>query len=272
MPSGTLSVPTTPHKKALQRALSDGDETSSPRSPQLKRSPSMKVVAKKVAKRLDDMYHHVTHTKHQEHKHKERRISMSFSTHSKHSSTSTSTSASSTAPTTPDELPHAPVPIIIIPMADTNPRLPPAIVSDVTPPVEHKKDSSDPFFDDEEGDALSAEEEEGQESPSMQQSITSSAHDVDVSLASPLPIQSPLPNLNKDVPPPPPEEPAPQPEEEAEEEDEEDAAPDIYLPALIVPSMFLPIPNVRRAFSHNLLTWWLSRDLMYNYPRPVYHH
>ncbi|PPQ64218.1 hypothetical protein CVT24_008594 [Panaeolus cyanescens] len=232
--SGAISAPTTPHKKGIKR---DGDDSSSNNSLHLKKSPSVKVVAKKVVKRLDDIYHHVTHTKH--HDHKERRISVSFSTHSKHSSSSTTTSTS----TTPDELPHDPIPIVIVPMADTtSPRLPPAIVSDLTQPVQHKKDASDPFFDDEEGDALSAEEEEGKETPSMQQSVTSSANDVDVSLASPVPFPSPLPNLNKEVPPPPEEAPPPVLEPQ-QEDDEEDAAPDIYLPALIVPNMFLPIPN-----------------------------
>ena len=32
---------------------------------------------------------------------------------------------------------------------------------------------------------------------------------------------------------------------------------DLDVPALAVPSMFLPIPHVRRSFSPNLLTWWL---------------
>ena len=66
-------------------------------------------------------------------------------------------------------------------------------------------------------------------------------------------VSSPLSsaNIHKDVPAPPP--PA--------SSDEEDV-PELYLPGLIIPTMFLPIPNVRRSFSFHL-TWWLSKSLMY---------
>jgi len=60
------------------------------------------------------------------------------------------------------------------------------------------------------------------------------------------------PNVNKDVPPPP-----------TETDSDESEAPDLYLSGLILPSMFLPIPNVRRFPSFNSLTWWLSRSLIY---------
>ncbi|KAJ6581568.1 hypothetical protein B0H19DRAFT_930624 [Mycena capillaripes] len=50
---------------------------------------------------------------------------------------------------------------------------------------------------------------------------------------SPNPLASPLqsPNRNKDVPPPP------------QSDSDEEEAPELYLPALCVPTMFLPIPN-----------------------------
>jgi hypothetical protein len=66
-------------------------------------------------------------------------------------------------------------------------------------------------------------------------------------------VSSPLSsaNIHKDVPAPPP--PASSDEEEV---------PELYLPGLIIPTMFLPIPNVRRSFSFHL-TWWLSKSLMY---------
>jgi hypothetical protein len=51
------------------------------------------------------------------------------------------------------------------------------------------------------------------------------------------------PNRNKAVPPPP---------SESDPEDEE--APELYLPGLVIPTMFLPIPNVRFSFSFQL-TW-----------------
>lgn len=46
----------------------------------------------------------------------------------------------------------------------------------------------------------------------------------------------PSPNVHKSIPPPP-------PESVSDEEDEEEP-PELYLPGLIIPTMFLPIPNV----------------------------
>lgn len=59
------------------------------------------------------------------------------------------------------------------------------------------------------------------------------------------------PNVNKDVPPPP-------------VSDAESEAPELYLPGLTMPTMFLPIPNVRLSLSYTL-TWWFHRrpPLMY---------
>ena len=38
--------------------------------------------------------------------------------------------------------------------------------------------------------------------------------------------------------------------------------PDLYIPALIAPTMFLPIPNVRLPyFSKPVLTWWLPKRI-----------
>lgn len=61
----------------------------------------------------------------------------------------------------------------------------------------------------------------------------------------------PSPNVNKDVPPPP-------------VSDTESEAPELYLPGLTMPTMFLPIPNVRLSLSYTL-TWWFHRrpPLMY---------
>ena len=70
------------------------------------------------------------------------------------------------------------------------------------------------------------------------------------------PVTPLTPNVNKDVPPPPP----------PESGDDSDEAPDLYLPGLVIPTMFLPIPNVRR---FSLLTWWLSSkhvSMYYNHP------
>lgn len=47
------------------------------------------------------------------------------------------------------------------------------------------------------------------------------------------------------------------------DEDEEEM-PDLYIPALIAPTMFLPIPNVR--LSMPVLTWQLSRGVKLSLP------
>jgi len=60
----------------------------------------------------------------------------------------------------------------------------------------------------------------------------------------------PSPNVNKAVPPPP------------SDSDVEEDAPEVYLPDLVMPTMFLPIPNVRRPLSFYLM-WWFSKDLLY---------
>ncbi|KAF9006133.1 hypothetical protein BDQ17DRAFT_332984 [Cyathus striatus] len=131
---------------------------------------------------------------------------------------------------------------------------------DTLPKVYTEPEVPDPFLMDEEGDVLSDNErEDSLPAVSESQRTLSPAHEI--SLTAPTspppnadPLSSPLlpANLNKDVPPPP---------STSSESDEE--APDLYLPGLVIPTMFLPIPNVRRSFS-NQLTWWLSRNLMYN--------
>ncbi|KDR80719.1 hypothetical protein GALMADRAFT_91300 [Galerina marginata CBS 339.88] len=112
------------------------------------------------------------------------------------------------------------------------------------PTVYVEPETPDPFLIDEEGDALS-EDDEGQQdsSAAVSQYTVSPAHNVPLDLppstspepdtAQRQPPTSPLPNLNKDVPPPP----------SSESEQEEEEVPDIYVPTLIVPTMFLPIPN-----------------------------
>ncbi|KAF5361976.1 hypothetical protein D9756_002342 [Leucocoprinus leucothites] len=122
-----------------------------------------------------------------------------------------------------------------------------------------EREVPDPFLVDEEGDAMSDEdkqEEYGQEreasvAPSLASSDVPAAQEIALSVskatmatpdvtsptASEPPVSSPL-NVNKDVPPPPPEEIAEQGEGQVEEE-----VPDLFLPGLVIPTMFLPIPN-----------------------------
>ena len=130
--------------------------------------------------------------------------------------------------------------------------------SDLTPSQEviTEPEVPDPFLIDEEGDALSEEERDAakalEDSVSESQEHSTPAHEISL-LPQEAPAVEPLPSpaVDRDVPPLP----------SAESEKEE--APELYVPALIVPSMFLPIPNVRRLFIYNHLTWYLSRSIMY---------
>lgn len=130
----------------------------------------------------------------------------------------------------------------------------------IPPTVFVEPETPDPFLIDEEGDALSEDEDS---SAAVSQLTVSPAHDVPLDLpppSSPEPdnsiqrqaLTSPLPNLNKDVPPPP------------SSESEQEEILDVYVPTLIMPTMFLPIPNVRLPLFTNTLTWWLCRNSMYN--------
>jgi len=72
---------------------------------------------------------------------------------------------------------------------------------------------------------------------------------------SPAPALAP-PVVNVPTPPPPvPEKPVPASSHGSDTASETDV-PAVYLPQLVMPTMFLPIPNVRIS-SH--LTWWLTR-------------
>ena len=92
----------------------------------------------------------------------------------------------------------------------------------------------DPFLVDEQEDDTSDEEQlesSGTISPAQNVSLGHSQP----SLLIGNPPVSPLLNINKDVPLPP----------SNDSEDEEEDIPDVYLPSLVAPTMFLPIPNVR---------------------------
>lgn len=161
---------------------------------------------------------------------------------------------------------HSALAVDDLPMTDSVESLPTPPdsepVSSSPPTVYVEPEVPDPFLiDDEESDFS---DEEADSPPAITQSqltITPPPQETAIpALMSSLPsepatphsLSLPSPNLNKAVPPPPSE----------SETDEE--APDLYLPGLLIPTMFLPIPNVRRPFSSNYLTWWLSRSLMYH--------
>ncbi|KAK7025241.1 trafficking protein particle complex subunit 12 [Favolaschia claudopus] len=110
---------------------------------------------------------------------------------------------------------------------DTEPMLssPPSV------PIYVEPDVPDPFLIDDEEDS----DEDIGATPTESQYTAPASDDVPLATipTSPNPLGSPLqsPNFNKDVPPP--------PDSDSDEED----APEIYLPGLCIPTMFLPIPN-----------------------------
>ncbi|KAJ7823022.1 hypothetical protein B0H13DRAFT_2681588 [Mycena leptocephala] len=100
------------------------------------------------------------------------------------------------------------------------------------PTVYVEPEVPDPFLIDDEDDS----DEDTGATPTESQHTIAPAHEVPLVPAtpsSPNPFGSPLqsPNRNKDVPPPP------------NSDSDEDEAPEIYLPGLCIPTMFLPIPN-----------------------------
>lgn len=108
------------------------------------------------------------------------------------------------------------------PMDAEIPTSPPRVY--VEPPV------PDPFLVDDPEDPMSEEENEVSSASESSQVFTTMRSEETL-------VKSPHSEPDKHLPPPP-----PQPEELEDQEE----APTISLPALILPTMFLPIPNVRR--------------------------
>lgn len=92
---------------------------------------------------------------------------------------------------------------------------------------------------------------------------------VDHPLASP-PAGSFVPvNVNKDVPPPPTStSPSPTPAPASDTSSEEEA-PELHTPALVAPTLFLPIPNVRFSDIASL-AWWLTSKVASFLPLPLW--
>ncbi|KAF8074838.1 hypothetical protein FPV67DRAFT_600829 [Lyophyllum atratum] len=110
------------------------------------------------------------------------------------------------------------------------------------PSVYVEPEVPDPFLIDDDTSSEEEDEDEQDRLPAVSQSqSTITTHDVSLTLpASPLPSEPATshsvgllsPNLNKAVPPPP-----------SDSESDEEEIPDLYLPGLIISTMFLPIPN-----------------------------
>ncbi|KAF8630143.1 hypothetical protein AX15_003096 [Amanita polypyramis BW_CC] len=117
----------------------------------------------------------------------------------------------------------------------------------------------DPFLIDEEGDTQSEEERKVAKAPeetvSDSQGTSTPAHEISLlpqdTSAAVTPSISPSPRVDKDVPP------LPSTESEKEE------TPELFVPALIAPSLFLPIPNT------DPLTTLLSKYIYPQEKRPV---
>jgi hypothetical protein len=113
----------------------------------------------------------------------------------------------------------------------------------------------DPFIIEGSEGALSEGEDDAEAASPGGESIPPADEEIALAQSAVLtPSEPPLmpsPNVNKDVPPPP-------------ASDAESEAPELYLPGLTMPTMFLPIPNVRLSLSYTL-TWWFHRrpPLMY---------
>ncbi|KAF7309842.1 Tetratricopeptide repeat protein 15-like [Mycena indigotica] len=98
-------------------------------------------------------------------------------------------------------------------------------------------ESTKPYVEPEAPDPFLVDSDEEQESATPTESR--SVQEIQIPLVAPIPlsphqIASPLlsPNLNKDDPPPP-----------TDSDSDEEDAPELYLPALVIPTMFLPLPN-----------------------------
>ena len=143
----------------------------------------------------------------------------------------------------------------------------------ISPPV-LEPEVPDPFLVDDPDDAVSEEEEEEQsESLPVDDEDNDSTPADEIALAQSVaelpppttpasaltstdahPLSSPL-HVNKPVPPAPTSE-AAAPTSDASSSSEEDEPPTLYISGLTVPTMFLPIPNVRISICYPL-TWWL---------------
>jgi len=138
-------------------------------------------------------------------------------------------------------------------MPSVEEQLPSSSVAAVAPLDDPVADIN-PFIEDVSLSASSENVSSSEDKPPSEPSPLSSP-DVSPELSSSAPAHplSELPNtplnVNKDVPPSPPA---------ASDSESDEAAPVIHAPGLTLPTLFLPIPNVRLLDSILHLTWWLT--------------
>ena len=152
----------------------------------------------------------------------------------------------------PDPL-HFPLP--------PSPHSSPAPIMDPVDPIQ-------PLTDPQEDDACLHDDEHVTSDDSAVPSSSTSVQPpvtADISSTIPPPDRTVQPSL--ELPPPSPPTPGPP---GPDSDDEEVEMRDLYIPALIAPARFLPIPNLRLSyFFKPVLTWWLSKDVL-SYPY-LYH-
>ncbi|KAI0705216.1 hypothetical protein BC835DRAFT_1403779 [Cytidiella melzeri] len=111
--------------------------------------------------------------------------------------------------------------------------------TNTAPSIFVEPDVPDPFvIDDGEGHSDDGGKHEHSQSPAAEENIALAQSTIlEPPLGEVAPRSFPSPDINKAVPPPPTE-----PVSDDDDDDEEEP-PDLYLPGLIIPTMFLPIPN-----------------------------
>lgn len=129
---------------------------------------------------------------------------------------------------------------------------PPVIVEPEVPDPFLVDDPEEPLSDDND-EAAHVEDEEERDSvvPADEIALAQST----ILAPAPAPAVPAAPSallVNKPVPP------APTAETNSDSEEDSDSPPELYLPGLTIPTMFLPIPNVRFSSPCSSLTWWLS--------------
>lgn len=98
-------------------------------------------------------------------------------------------------------------------------------------------------------------------SSSGDSTVSSSSAQVQPPATTDIALMSPPPENTNQLSPAVQPLPTPAPGPDSDEDDEE--IPDLFIPALIAPTMFLPIPNVRfSCFLKPVLIWWLSKDVL----------
>lgn len=138
---------------------------------------------------------------------------------------------------------------------------PDELMAPASPPVV-EQDVLDPFLVDDPDDPVTPSEPPTARPLSVGLSlddaqIPPAAADVISLVTDPLPVPSPSLDVHKPIPPPP-----------ASDSDESEAeAPVVYVPELVLPTMFLPIPLSVRVRPCSLLTWWYTKraTALYSY-------